>query len=171
MKNDIIYDKFKTFIETYKEYFISNEEKWNNKLDKLKVYIDKHKKPPSQESKDNETKSLSRWFTSQKRNYKLIKEIMKNPLIYNNFKIFLETYKEYLLSSEEIWNNNLEKIIKYIDENKKLPSELNKNKEIKNLSQWFSAQNRNYKIKKYNMKNEVIYNKFKNFLAIYKLDS
>ena len=46
-------------------------------------------------------------------------------------------YKEYFLSNEEFWINTLETLKKYIDDNKKRPSESSKNKKIIAPSNWF----------------------------------
>jgi superfamily II DNA/RNA helicase len=167
MKNNVIYNKFKDFLEIYKEYFISNEEIWNNNLEKVIKYINESKKTPSIESKNKEIKALGSWLSSQKRTYKKQIEIMKNYIIYNKFKDFQETYKEYLLSNEEIWNNNLENIIKYIKENNKFPSSTSKDEEIKYLGVWVLCQKRYYKNEQYIMKNNIFYNKFKEFLETY----
>jgi superfamily II DNA/RNA helicase len=168
MKNDIIYNKFKIFLENYKEYFTSNEEIWNNNLKKVIKYINENHKLPSQISMCKETKSLACWLSTQKDNYKNKTQIMKNINIYNAFRNFQETYKKYFISNEEIWSSNLEKIIKYINENHKLPSSSSKNKEIKSLASWLSSQKKNYKIRKEIMKNDIIYNKFTEFIEKYK---
>ncbi len=168
MKNDIIYNKFKDFLETYKEYFLSNIEIWNNNLEKVIEYIKENNKLPYEKEKNNEIGKLGKWVSTQKKNYKIRKEIMKNDIIYNKFTIFLEDYKEYFLSNEEIWNNNLENVIEYINLNKKTPSSKDKDKEIKCLGLWIVTQKKNY-INQINiMKNNIIYNKFKDFLEKYK---
>jgi hypothetical protein len=168
MKNDVIYNKFKDFLEIYKDYFISNEELWNNHFEKVIQYIKENNKLPSSESKDKDIQILGRWFLHQKECYKKKILIMKNDVIYNKFKDFIETYKEYLLQNKEGWNNNLKKVINYIKENNKLPTHYDKNKEINSLSVWIGTQKKNYKIRKEIMKYDIIYNKFKNFLEIYK---
>lgn len=35
---------FKKFLDEYQEYLLTNEEIWYNRLEKLKIYINKHKK-------------------------------------------------------------------------------------------------------------------------------
>ena len=170
MKNKIIYNKFKNFLEIYKNYLLTNEEVWNNNLEQLIKYININNKLPSPTNKDIEVNKLGKWLTFQKMNYKQKIQIMKNDVIYNKFKDFLELYKDYLFTITEIWYNNLDKVIKYIDENNKLPSTSDKNKEIKFLGIWFSCQKRNYKIRKHSMKDDIIYNKFKNFLETYKIN-
>ena len=54
-------------------------------------------------------------------------------------------YKKYFTSNEYDWNDSLEKVKKYIDENNKKPSRCNKNEEIKSLGKWISHQLEDYK--------------------------
>jgi len=169
MKNEIIYNKFKEFLEKYKEYFISNEEIWYNHLEQVIKYINDNNKLPSPTGKNKEINILGEWLTCQKMNYKKNEQIMKNYIIYNKFKDFLEKYKKYFLTNEEVWTNNLKKIIKYIKENNKLPSSSSKDNKIQALGRWISTQKKNYKNKKYIMKNDIIYNKFKDFLETYNI--
>jgi superfamily II DNA/RNA helicase len=168
MKNDIIYKKFKDFQETYKECFLSNEEVWNNNLEKVIQYINMNDKLPSPTDKTKEINILGQWLSSQKINYKKKEQIMKNDIIYNKFKVFLKTYNNYFLTNEKIWDNNLKKIIKYFTENYKFPSAADKNKEIQSLGHWLSQQKNSYTNRKHIMKNDIIYNKFKDFLETYK---
>ena len=168
MKDDIIYNKFKNFLETYNTYFISNEELWNNNLEKVIKYINEKQKLPSTTDKDVEINMLGKWLSSQNSNYKNMQYCMKDMIIYNKFKDFLETYKEYFISNEELWNNNLENVIKYINENQKLPSGANDKKYICSLGRWLYTQKKNYKIRKEIMKEDIIYNRFKDFLEKYK---
>jgi superfamily II DNA or RNA helicase len=166
MKNENIYNKWKNFIEEYSEYFLSNVEIWYNTFDKVKLYIDKNKKRPVDDDKDINIKKLSKWISHQLDNFKDIKSIMKNENIYNKWKNFIEEYKEYFLSNEDLWNVNLNKLIKYIDENKKLPS--NKDIIYKKLCIWTRTQVTNFKFKRCIMKEEIIYNKWKEFIEEYK---
>jgi hypothetical protein len=164
MKDDIIYNKFKDFLETYKDYFISNEELWNDSLEKVIKYIDEYNKTPSINDTNIEYKKIAYWLFAQKNNYKTKIKIMKDTIIYNKFKDFLETYKKYFISNEEIWNNNFQKVKKYIDDNNKRPSQKDKNKEIKTLGQWITAQQNKYKNKNLIMKTEEMYNKLTDFI-------
>ena len=52
------------------------------------------------------------------------------------------------INREEIWMKRLEEVKKYINENKKRPSNSDNNKNIKQLSSWVSIQIQNYKTKK-----------------------
>ena len=97
MKDDEINNKFKAFLETYKEYFISNEEIWNEKLEKVKKYIDENKNRPSAADKDKEIKTLGTWISTQQKNYKTKTNIMSSEEIYNQWTSFMndDKYKEY----------------------------------------------------------------------------
>lgn len=56
------------------------------------------------------------------------------------------------MSNEDIWNELLNDLKKYINENDKLPSSTDKDKQIKILNSWIANQKINYKSKKYNEK-------------------
>jgi superfamily II DNA or RNA helicase len=167
MKNDKIYNEWTQFINKYQEYFLSNENIWFNTLNKVKKYIVENSKRPSHGSKIKEIKQLGYWIGTQQKNYKKKEEIMKDEKIYNNWTKFMNEYKEYLLNNEEIWYDTLNKVKQYVIENKKRPSNSDKNIEIKQLAKWLSHQQKNYKNKEYIMKNEEIYNEWTQFIDEY----
>jgi len=72
---------------------------------------------------------------------------MKNKEIKIEWEKFNREYKKYLISWEETWKFNLEKIKKYIDEFKKRPSIADKNKKISNMGKWLTVQKTQYKKK------------------------
>ena len=92
---------------------------------------------------------------------------MSNDNIYSEFTNFMNEYEEYFLSNEEIWYNNLNKVKEYIDNNKKRPSNSDKNIEIKQLAKWIGTQQTKYKTKEKIMKDDEIYNEFTNFMNEY----
>jgi len=83
MKNENIYDKWHNFINSdkYKQYFISDKEKWYNKLNLVKKYIDTNNKRPSAHNEENNIKTLGSWIYNQKNNYIKNKDIMKDKNI------------------------------------------------------------------------------------------
>ena len=54
---------------------------------------------------------------------------MSDPLIYSEFTGFIEKYKDYFLSNDLVWYQNLQKVCEYIDQNNKKPSNSDKNEE------------------------------------------
>ena len=68
------------------------------------------------------------------------------------------------INNIDIWMKKFEEMKKYIDENKKRPSQASKIKSIKNLSYWLSDQQHNYIKKKYNMKEKRIYKTWDEFI-------
>lgn len=91
MKNTIIYDTWTDFINNpnFSSYILSINEKWYDKLSKLKIYIDANNKTPSGSSKDKAIKQLGNWLQMQKSNYILIKNSMKNDLIKTAWTTFI----------------------------------------------------------------------------------
>jgi dephospho-CoA kinase len=89
---------------------------------------------------------------------------MKDKNIKKHWEDFVEKYKEYFLSNEELWFNHLKQVEEYIDKNGKRPSNHNKDIKIKQLGKWISKQQTNYKKNERIMKNNEIYNKWTDFL-------
>lgn len=164
MKKEEIYNIWTDFINDpkYKPYFISNEDEWKDKLNELKIYIDKYNKLPSQKNKD--TKILGGWVSNQNKNYKNKINIMKNQEVYNTWTDFINNpkYKSYLISNDDAWKDKLDELKIYIDKYNKLP--LHSNKDTKILGLWISTQNHNYKNNKDCMNNKEIYDIWSNFI-------
>jgi len=174
MKNIEIYDYWSSFINdpTYKKYFISNIDIWNNKLEIIKKYIYLNKELPSKINKNIEIKSHGIWISQQKQNYKNISHTMTINEIYNKWTLFINNpiYKKYFISNIDQWINTLDNIKKYIVVNKKRPSASSKNSEIKIYGIWISSQQQKYKKKSQIMKNNKIYKMWNEFIndPIYK---
>jgi transposase len=167
MKNKDIHNRWQKFVDEYNEYFQSNEELWNENIKKIIEYINRYHKIPSQHSTNVEIKRLGLWIYTQRKNYKNKTQIMKNKDIHNLWQKFVDEYHEYFQSNEELWNENIEKVIEYINRYHKLPSTESANMEIKKMGRWIGSQKDNYKNKKYIMKNEDIYNRWQKFINEY----
>ncbi len=169
MKNDMIRGKkWEEFINNikYKTYFLSNEDEWINKLDKVKKYIDDNNKIPSYYDKYNKINTLGKWISHQNYNYSKKEHMMKNDIIRGKWEEFINDikYNKYFLSNEEIWINTLEIVKKYIDENNNRPSHHDKDNNIKKLGAWLSQQITYYSKKEYIMKNDIIRGKWEEFI-------
>ena len=153
MKNNNIKTEFKNFLDEYKEHFKTNEEKWYEKLEKVKMHIDNNNKLPSQYHKIQEEKTLYYWINCQKQKYKNNTKIMKNTVIKTEFENFLDKYKKHFETNEEKWYEHLQKCKMHIDKHNKLPSQYYKNQEEKTLYHWITKQKQKYKNNIYIMKN------------------
>jgi hypothetical protein len=120
---------------------------WINKLEWVKKYIDENKKRPS--INDKHVKKYGFWIKTQVKNYQKKNEIMSNETIRKSWKDFIndDKYEKYF-SNEKLWKLKLEWVKKYIDENKKRPSNSDKNKDVKTHAYWICDQLKNYKKKK-----------------------
>jgi superfamily II DNA or RNA helicase len=147
IKNDTRYNLWVQFLEEYKEYFATVEEIWHNQFKKLKTFIDVNKKCPSNSAKNIEEKRIAQWLSDQKKYYKKNERCYKNESIHITWSQFLEEYKEYFVSIDEIWNNRFENLKTFIDINKKLPSAKSKNIDEKFIGEWLNSQKKNYKTK------------------------
>jgi hypothetical protein len=81
---------------------------------------------------------------------------MKQQEIRVLWEQFQLEYQEYFISNEENWKNTLQQVKDYINNNKKRPSNKDKNKDIKTLGNWVCAQLTNYKNNKQIMKQQEI---------------
>jgi superfamily II DNA or RNA helicase len=165
MKNKKYKQLFKKFLNEYKYIFPDNIEIWCNNLEKLKEFINKNYRLPLENNKINGERHLRLWLYKQQKNYYNKIGIMKVQVIYNKWLTFINEYKEYLLNYEVKWYNNFNKLIKFINENNRLPS---KNNDEKHLIGWLSSQKYNYKLKKESMSNINIYEEWSKFINEYK---
>jgi hypothetical protein len=121
---------------------MSSEYIWIEKLNIVKEYIDNNNKRPPNSDKNIEIKNCGSCITHQINNYKEKKEIMSINKIYNEWTDFIndDYYKQYFISNEESWNEFLNQVKKYIDDNNKRPSSKDKNENIKILGTWVIQQ-------------------------------
>ena len=167
MKIPDIQKLWEEFIEKYNEYVISKEELWIDTIKKVEEYIDKNKKRPSDRDNNYSIKKLGIWINTQQINYLRKQKNMKNLNIQKLWEEFIEKYNEYFISNEEQWKNNIQEVSKYIDENKKRPSNTNKNDSIKKLAAWINTQQNTYSKNKHIMKNLYIQKLWEEFIEKY----
>jgi len=130
-------------LQKYKEYFCDSIELWHKHHKKLCQYMDVNKKKPSTIDKNPEIKILGTWIGTQNKTYKKGIEIMKDT---NIRKTWEETLKKYdLCDANEQWYKNHKQLCEYMNINKKKPSTIDKNPEIKKLGKWIGTQNASYK--------------------------
>ena len=92
MKDLEIRKSWEDFINKYSEYFKNNNEIWYEKLNKLEQYILENDKTPSKIDKNKEIKSLGRWLSDQKTNYKKERYNMKDLEIRKSWEDFINKY-------------------------------------------------------------------------------
>ena len=160
MKNLKIYNTWSEFIndEKYNKYFLTNDDQWFISFNKYKSFINKNHKLPTQKS----NKILSQWGQTQKQNYKIGKDIMKNLKIYNKWSEFIndEKYNKYFLTNDKKWFFRLNEYKSFIDENQELPTQ----KSNKRLWEWRQTMYRLYKNRTYIMQNNKIYDAWGAFM-------
>jgi hypothetical protein len=95
MKNHMICAAWKSFVEEHKDLMMTNEDKWLSRLEELREYIQtNHKTPSHTHGQTCETvKSLGKWLSHQKQNYKNNKDIMKIPRFREIWQAFATEYK------------------------------------------------------------------------------
>jgi hypothetical protein len=162
MKHKKYYDIWTKFIQDYPKYFLNNTEKWINKLNDVKNYMNKNKGSPSRYSKNDYEKDLGSWLATQKENYNKSKKMFTYENINKIWNNFLLEFKKYLLNNEEKWYDKFDNLEKYIEENGKLP--IHKQSEKDSLGLWVTTQNKNYRKKSQIMEKKEIYELWSDFL-------
>ena len=164
MKNEEIKSIWEEFIITYEVLFKTNEEIWYDKLDNIKEYIKKYNKLPCYNDSNANIKSLGKWLSHQKDNYKKNIKNMKNEEIKRIWEVFTNKYKVLFVNNKEKWYDTLQVITEYI-KNNNLKHSLKNNKSLEN---WLSTQKHNYKKNEGIMKDTEIRNKWEEFINTHK---
>jgi superfamily II DNA or RNA helicase len=167
MKDQTKYTLWTEFKEEYKEYLLTDEEKWYENFEELKLFIDENKKRPSHCSKNLNEKKKGRWLISQTQNFKKKSQAMKDETKYNLWTKFLEEYKEYLLSDLEKWYGNFEQLKVFMDKTSRRPISTSTNYTETQLNAWLQNQQHKYKNKFLGMNDEKRYNLWTEFLEKY----
>lgn len=144
------------------------EDKWMERLDEVKKFIDENKRRPSSTSKNIDEGKLGRWIGNQRYGYKKIKGQMKNKSNRKKWELFLKNYAEYLKSYDEVWFTTFESLKEYIETNNKNPSNKSTDKQEKRLGSWKIAQMCNYNRKMDAMKDETKRTLWIDFMNKYK---
>ncbi len=138
MKNETIRKIWNDFIEKYNEYFITDEKKWDNNLNKLIDYYEKNDK--------NISIKLKNWRSSQITEYKNISGGMKNEERRIKWKNFVQKYKDKIFIWDYLWKSNLLKCDEFIIINNKRPSQTSKNIEEQQLGNFITTQHKIFKL-------------------------
>jgi superfamily II DNA or RNA helicase len=166
MKNETRYNLWTQFLEVFKEHLFTDDEKWIQSFEKLKTFINENKRRPKTQINNKEEKYLDSWLSNQQHHYKKKTQCMRDEERYNIWTQFLEEYKEYFISNDEIWLQKFDELKIFMNENKRKPFKINI--EEKQLTKWLEHQKTNYKNKTDGMKDEERYNLWTQFLEEYK---
>ena len=90
--SSIEFDTVVDFINKYETLFKTNEEIWDDYLNNLIDYIKENGKLPSQTDNNPIIKSLGKWISTQKTNYKNNKQILNNPEFRKKWEEFVNEY-------------------------------------------------------------------------------
>jgi superfamily II DNA or RNA helicase len=160
--NDEIQNLWKKFIDTYHDYFLSNEEQWIKQLTEVEKYINTYGKIPSTRDNHNDIKKLGVFLKTQQTHYnsKNTKHIIKKLKLTDMWKEFIKKYENYMSSQLLIWRKQLNKINNYIIDHEKIP----RYNDDKPLATWFATQQKNYEYNKKIMKQYEIRDEWDEFI-------
>lgn len=133
-KNVLVDEKMTLFKQFYLTNHLIFNDKWFNKLNNIITYIDVNNKRPTKGSDDKKISAMGRFLEKNEKNYKE----PNNNWDQNKkekWEIFVQTYNYYLslITINDIWIDNLNKIINYFNEYKCRPSEESKDNTISSL--------------------------------------
>ena len=167
MSFEEIRKEWEGIINKYQEVFKTTEEIWKDNLNNLKEYINIHNKLPASCSKDKNIKYLGLWVRNQEKNYDKMQYIMKNEINRMLWEEFMKDNIELFRTNNEKWISNLELVKDYIVQNKKTPTQTDKDKCISSLGTWIQSQKQNYIKKSKIMIDENIRNIWGDFVKQY----
>ena len=139
------------FIHRHSEYFRTNDEEFDNTFNLLDKWFITNKYRPNKRSSNPNEKYLAKWIGTQNTNYKKQRESMKTIERRTQWDNFITKHKEYFLTIDELWENNLRILEEWIIKNKRKPNKRSHNILEKTIGTWINQQNRNYNIKKRSM--------------------
>ena len=170
MTNPEIRKEWEDTVDKYKECLIVDRKKrWIMTLEKVINYIEKEGKSPSKHDKNKDIKFLGKWIGTQKENFLKSEQIMTNPEISKKWEETINKYKEYLaVDIEELWRITLEKVIYYIEKEKKRPNKRDTEPDIKKLGNWVIRQKKIYTENKGIMTNPEIRKEWEDTVDKYK---
>ena len=154
-------DMITNFLEEYKQYFLTFDDKWIKNFTDLETFLEKNHKVPSVHNEDE--KKLSVWQTTQKKNYKKQAQIMSIPEYREKWDELRNTYPNELLSKEELWFYHHDRVSQFILEHKRRPNKHSLNEDEKFFGNWLGHNLQNYNLKKNNMTNEEIRTTYESF--------
>lgn len=122
MKNEKVRKLWEKFTKKYNELFLSDEENWLIKYNRLEDFINKYKSIPSN-SKTSDTNEITNfnWMANQKQNYKKNRGFVNILNLKNKWEILLKKYPEINESYIDVWLNELKKCDEYINKYGKRP--------------------------------------------------
>ena len=161
------YNAMNVFLMEYDEYFTNTDDIWMTTFNDVKIFIDREKKRPNARSDNEKEKKMGYWVSNQCSRYKNKTGIMKNENLYKLYTRFLEKYKEYFRSDEEVWQSKFKELTTFLDENGKRPKKRSNNEKEKELGVWITTQLGHYRKKNAGMKDETRYNLWTEFMKEY----
>ena len=115
---------------------------WFERFEELKKFIDKNKRRPTECSRNKNEKTIGKWLSHQKQNYK---KGMMNDERCDLWEKFIKDYSEYLQNWDDKWFCDFNKLKQFIDINKRKPIECSEIFEEKQIGIWYRTQQQQYK--------------------------
>jgi hypothetical protein len=167
MKNSEIRELWKKFVNKYPQFFVSFKNEWLDIFSEVKKYVEIHKILPTQCHKNIHIRHLGNWIGNTKQTYKSKNGVMKDAEIKQIWETFVDENKVLFQNREDNWNDNLQQCEEYIRIYNKLPTQKNKDIDVKSLANFICNQKKNYKTKSYIMSDPLIRQQWEEFTSKY----
>jgi len=128
-KKGILTDENIMKLEELNGWFWDLDDKFNDSYEEIKKWIEINKKLPTESSKDHIEKQLGCWCYNQRKNKK--KEKLSDERI-----IKLEKLTGWYWEKKDSFDDSYDKLKQFIEINKKLPSQMSKDPQEKQLWVW-----------------------------------
>jgi len=166
------------FLDDYKEYVydpnVEWDNKWNDMLNNVIKFIRenkkrpssyKNKKTPARNQGDDHERKLASWIIMQQMRIKTGKITTAQK---KKWDAFIKVYGSYIINKGDKWDITLNEVVKFMDMNKRRPSEYSKDANEKRIGILLGRKIYNYKRKIKSMADPVKYKKMTKVLTDYK---
>jgi len=138
------------FIDENKNFFITTNEIWSNKLIELEDFIKLNSRLPTQASSESEENiKLAKWIVRNNEEYNKYEKAMKDENTRYKWIEFKNKYSHLFNEKINEWIEIYDNLINFIKINNKLPVENKNKKEEYNLRIWYKTQEKIYNKNKF----------------------
>jgi len=141
------------FMNKNEDQLLTKDEIWDKKLIMLDEFIDLKGRKPS-ETGDNEEVALLRWSYDQH------KRVKPGTDRYEKWTAFTNKYIHLYRTYEESWKDTFDKLVKYVNENNKMPKQNGSTEEECRLARWITRQNMSLSRNELSEEHKIIWEQF-----------
>lgn len=167
MKNETIYNDWKTLKNSFGFILLSNKELWHARYKQLMDFIRINKRMPIRTIFNKEEEDISSWITENENQYKIKDRALSNPELWNIWDKFKKDY-DYLINEKYYtFVNEIKTYSDFCDTFQRCP--LFEDENERELNAWFNKKDKQYENHKNNKKFELETKTWEEFWDKYKI--